>query len=235
MEDSGVFGKHPGFGDFIAHGVPPSLREPLQTWLDGALSAAQQAHPETWKGTLANARPLRFWLGPSIVGRCLRGVMLASHDKVGRVYPLLGLQADRHAVPPPLMRDLAPFDALEAHVAGLVPRDLETAAQLGPQAGLSAAPDPGQDALWAVNPDAAPIELLQAIGSADYTRAAQARSYWWRAPDDVASGAVWSCSGLPDAEALVWLLSGVARGAAQARAQEEGQDVQQTMTGDDGS
>jgi len=208
---AGFFGKHPGFGDFIAFGLPVALREELETWLTATLSQARQRLGGAWEHTYDSARPLRFWIGPAALTDpgALRGVLWASRDKVGRRYPLVVLVPEPNPAPPPISADQEIYQQIEALIADALQSEARQPEGLMTFERFSKSGSPETDTLWAVNPDADVTGLVQAIGIADYTRAACNRSYWWCAADDLRSGAVWSCTGLPDADALAWLLNGV--------------------------
>ena len=90
----GLYGKHPAKGDFLETGLP--VQPALEAWLDGALAEARNGLGDAWETVWATARPLRFWLGPSLWGEPVAGVLATSADKVGRRFPLLiiGLGAE---------------------------------------------------------------------------------------------------------------------------------------------
>lgn len=234
LEQVGIFGKHPSFGDFVAHGLPYRLREKVQTWLTETMGVTATQDHANWGAVFDAARPVRFWIGPHLLGMALRGVLVPSRDCVGRRFPLVAAQLDQTAVPPPLAPDQTVYDGLEAHLRTVMLRDLETARDLGPDAGFGDFETAVERPLWAVNPVATPADLLQAIASADYTHATGARSYWWCAPDDIRSGAVWSCEGLAGADALVWLMSGVGQAPQPDQDQSEAEQMQKA-TGDNRS
>lgn len=233
MTDIALFGKHPSFGDFVACGVPPKLRGDLQTWVTEVFASARVSCGDDWHDVFDGARPVRFWIGDKLFGQCLRGVLRASHDTVGRRYPMLALSADPSCLPPPLAPDQAVYEVMDAHLCDRLERKIADAAKLGLGAGLPEQTIPQEASLWAVNPDACPADLLQAVGTADYTRSAGSRSYWWCAPDGIRSGAMWSCSGLASVDALLWLMSGVGRAPEPEQGPRENEQMQ-TTTGDAG-
>ena len=77
-------------------------------------------------------------------------------------------------------------------------------------AGQEAAEDLAQGPLiWAHQPSGDLGALLRAAGPVDQARAATSRSYWWAPPRANGMPAMWlGHTGLPDAHALGWLLSG---------------------------
>ncbi len=212
-----ILGKHPGFGDFVSAGLTPELRDVLQNWMTKTYADAATRYGVGWQTLFDVAPPVRVWIGSAVLGMCLQGVIVPSRDKVGRRFPLLAVTHDSGLTPPPLSPDQAAYDRLEAHLRGLGEMgEVSDSSDLAQGASLESAPENvPETTLWAVNPDAGPGDLLQAVGSADYTRAAAQRSYWWCAPDDIRSSMLWSCTGLAGADALLWLMSGVARGSAE--------------------
>lgn len=209
---AGFFGKHPAFGDFISDGVPEALRVEMEGWLTPTLAQLSEDLGEVWADIYDSARPLRFWIGPSVLEHAgtVRGVICSSRDAVGRRFPMVLLYDETNPAPPPIAPDQDLYEALETAVAAAMDCDAESAAELMDLDGLDQGGAEEADALWAVNPEAPIPDLLHAIGAADYARAAAGRSYWWSAADDRRSGAVWSCSGLPGASALGWLMAGLA-------------------------
>lgn len=228
MTQIAVFGKHPSFGDFVAYGVPPKLRGELQTWVTEMFAGARAACGEDWHDVFDGARPVRFWLGQTILGQCLRGVLRPSRDTVGRRYPMIALSPDASCLPPPLASDQSVYEEMDAHLIDRLEQMMSDVAELGLGGVLPEQSTPQDGSLWAVNPDASPADLLQAVGTADYTRSAGARSYWWCAPDGIRSGAMWSCSGLASVDALLWLMSGVGRAPEPEQVTSEKEQMQTT-------
>lgn len=73
-----LFGKLPAHGDFVARGLPPGLRAPLDRWVSAHLAGRA---PETWpEGGLRTTRALS--------GHSLTALILPSHDRAGRAFPL---------------------------------------------------------------------------------------------------------------------------------------------------
>ncbi len=217
MTQAGFFGKHPGFGDFIAHGVPVPLREELEAWLTETLARTKQHLGAIWEQVYDAARPVRFWIGPSVLTDkgALRGVIWPSRDSVGRRYPLVMLAADTQNAPPPIVPDQSFFEETETRLADAMHSAAKQPAGLMALDGFGTLNTPETDTMWAVNPDDDLPGLLRATGAADYTRAASNRSYWWTRADAQRSGAIWSCTGLPTADAMAWLLSGVVAPATE--------------------
>ena len=205
----GLYGKHPAKGDFLESGLP--VQPALEAWLDGALAEARNGLGDAWETVWATARPLRFWLGPSLWGEPVAGVLATSADKVGRRFPLLiiGLGAD---CPPAPVIDAAQgwHDAVAAHLAGLLAAE-DIAANTA-LAGL-APPTPtalpaGPPEFWAVRPGADISGLWEDVAVTDHHRASHNRSYWWQTGGSHAQ--VWAGEGLPSGHVLAWFLRGYA-------------------------
>ncbi|ETX30228.1 type VI secretion system-associated protein TagF, partial [Roseivivax isoporae] len=77
---TGFFGKLPAAGDFVARGLPPGARAPLDRWLTQMLGEAA-ARPAAWPGA-----------GLLAVMRAGQGTLLVaalpSRDAAGRAFPL---------------------------------------------------------------------------------------------------------------------------------------------------
>ena len=208
----GIMGKHPGFGDFVAHGLSEAARTGLDSWLSGCLLPLKERTGDGWEAFWDGAPPIRFWIGRALAGRTLAGVMVASHDRVRRRFPLI-LMAEGAALPPPVIDpDQAMYEAFEAHLAVMRPGE-EAASLLDgldaplPEAEDAAAKSEGPT-VWAHHPDGDLAALLAAAGPVDHARAATGRSYWW-APRGRQGSAVWLAQpGMPGPDAFGWLLGG---------------------------
>jgi type VI secretion system protein ImpM len=127
----GLFGKLPALGDFYRLNVGDPAAQLLVAWL-------QEAIEPVYRARLALPRaPVRFLFRTPQADLALVGVLVASVDRVGRVFPLCGfarLAADALATTYPAAPGaLRPFlDALEALLgaaAGLAPEALAARAQ----------------------------------------------------------------------------------------------------------
>lgn len=83
---AGIVGKLPGHGDFIRRGGPAPVLMRLDDWLDGELSAAITAGV-TLEVAVAALNDCRFAF--TAEGVPVVAVMVASGDRVGRVFPLV--------------------------------------------------------------------------------------------------------------------------------------------------
>lgn len=211
-----LYGKHPAFGDFLAHGLPHERLMPLDAWLEGMLPELKSSLDSRWEEVWTHAPPLRFWLGPEILGVPLLGLFIASRDKVGRRFPLMfGLGGWMTAPPTQEGHDPALWEALWTHVsafqmpdgapqgaesllAGFLPPDLRGAVPWDADQGST---------LWAHRRDGDLNRLFADARGVDGACAQYGRSHWWH-PDWDGCAAGWLATrGLPGASEMKWLLA----------------------------
>jgi type VI secretion system protein ImpM len=95
----GWFGKLPSAGDFVFRRVPRNLQDALDDWLSRGLAEYRVAMPDDWRKHFA-AAPVWNCAIPACVGggSTLVGLLLPSHDRVGREFPLcVGVALERDA------------------------------------------------------------------------------------------------------------------------------------------
>ena len=132
------WGKLPARGDFVGRGLPPRWRSDWDGWLQrGIALAAGTLDGAALRQCLGGFAPWRYLALPA-PGEAWCGIVVASHDRVGRAFPLT--LAERLAAPQ------APADSA-ARLASLLdaaaegPEALEAAiAALPPRVALAAAP-----------------------------------------------------------------------------------------------
>ncbi|MES1264900.1 MAG: type VI secretion system-associated protein TagF [Variovorax sp.] len=125
------YGKLPTRGDFVGRGLPPRWRGDWDGWLQRGLAlAATMVDGGALRERLGGFAPWRYAALPA-PGEFWSGIMVASHDRVGRAFPLtlaerLAAPAspDESAVRLASLLDAAAEgpDALEAAIAALPPR-----------------------------------------------------------------------------------------------------------------
>lgn len=179
----GWWGKLPARGDFVGRGLPPRWRADWDDWLQRGLGlAASSFDGDALRERLAGFTPWRFLALPT-PGEAWCGVVVPSHDRVGRAFPLT--LAERVAAP------VSPA-ACAARLASL----LDAVAQ-GPEA---------LEAAVAALPPCTPADDASAG-----TWPASPASLWWplAAADDVDPLA----AGWPPQPVLLLDLLGLARAA----------------------
>jgi type VI secretion system protein ImpM len=155
---AGLFGKVPAHGDFVRRGLPSSFVTPWDAWLQAAMAAARAQLGAQWEAAWDSAPAWRFALPPGACGPdAVAGVMLPSHDQVGRRFPLTlaALLPAGAAVP-----GADWFDAVEAaaHAGRAGQADADALAAAVPQPGAPvlapafALPTPGASHALAVPP-----------------------------------------------------------------------------------
>jgi type VI secretion system protein ImpM len=125
------YGKLPARGDFIGRGLPPRWRSDWDGWLQQGLAlAAARLDAGALRERLRAFAPWRYLAWPA-PGETWCGIVVPSHDRVGRAFPLT--LAERLGVPAPpheIAARLATLtgaamegpEALEAAIAALPPR-----------------------------------------------------------------------------------------------------------------
>ena len=83
----GFFGKVPARGDFLSRRIPEALRGQWERWLASLVVAARQALGEDWPDEWLTAPVWHFALGREFAPAGAAGVLIASADRVGRLFP----------------------------------------------------------------------------------------------------------------------------------------------------
>ncbi|NHF73853.1 type VI secretion system-associated protein TagF [Paracoccus xiamenensis] len=211
-----VFGKHPGFGDFLAAGeLPAEGVSRIMDWLAQVLGAWREAAGPDWQAGFDRAPGLRFWIGAGLTGgTALRGALIPSRDRSGRRFPLVVAQATGGGAPvvdadqdfytqaDAELRALAQVDRFDPReVAGAFASQLPIPVDDGVVPGAS---------FWATNATRAPREFLAELAATDYAHAQAGRSYWWFAADEQTGqqSGLMACAGWPGQHEMGWLLAG---------------------------
>ncbi|MCU1533404.1 MAG: type secretion-associated protein [Arthrobacter sp.] len=125
------YGKVPARGDFVGRGLPPRWRSDWDTWLQRGLAlAATTLEGASLRERLGSFAPWRYLALPA-PGEIWCGIVVASHDRVGRAFPLT--LAERLAAPAPPHESAVQLaslldaaaegpEALEAAIVALPPR-----------------------------------------------------------------------------------------------------------------
>ena len=84
----GFFGKVPARGDFLARRVPVSIASLWEAWLQQVTATVRAAGERGWQDAWLTAPLWHFVLGRTLAPpHGAAGVMLASADRVGRLFP----------------------------------------------------------------------------------------------------------------------------------------------------
>ncbi|MDO5604975.1 MAG: type VI secretion system-associated protein TagF [Paracoccus sp. (in: a-proteobacteria)] len=208
-----LFGKHPGFGDFLAGGeLPNAALQPLLEWFANTLGAWRDMAGPDWQAVFDAAPALHFWIGAVPGGGAgLRGVAVPSRDRTGRRFPLVIAQSPA-GLAPVTDPDQAFYEQAVQALAGLLAEEhfdaRETATRLAATLPAAVSPDPalGSD-FWGTNPTRAAADLLAELAATDQAHAQAGRSYWWFAADGAGRPAgLLAVAGLPGAAEMGWLL-----------------------------
>jgi type VI secretion system protein ImpM len=185
---SGFWGKLPSRGDFVGRGLPADWVQRWDTaWQAGLAAAAQARAPQALRDALAGMATWRYLASDgtqdSAGGRCWCGLVTASQDRVGRVFPLTlveawsaGTLASATAVQTRLDRLHAMLPlalAAEDDAPDRLAAALRSLASLPLGGDMAAAPDPAAAA------------ALAACRSATCARA------WWAPADPTSAIAAW--------------------------------------------
>ncbi|AGT11471.1 type VI secretion system-associated protein TagF [Paracoccus aminophilus] len=212
-----LFGKHPGHGDFVSAGMPDGLARLLSDWLGSTLGEVRDLLGPDWEGVTRSPGGLRFWLGAAFgEGQAWRGTMRMSGDKVGRHYPLVLLQPSAPDGLPLIFPSQEFYLAAEEALGDLIDQAVlalpETAAALTARLGQCPGAEQGtlrhEHMFWAMKQSSDVAELCREVGMTDLVCGATARSYWWFANPRAGQSGILGCQGLPDAQALAWLIAG---------------------------
>jgi serine/threonine-protein phosphatase Stp1 len=100
---TGFYGKLPSYGDFVRRALPQSFVQPWDHWLQTCVAATRDSLGPGFDDLWAAAPPWRFRLEAGVCGASpVAGVLLMSHDLVGRQFPmtLAAVLPDNAAAPP---------------------------------------------------------------------------------------------------------------------------------------
>lgn len=206
----GIFGKLPQKRDFVAFGIPRSILEPFETWLQSAVAASRNELGSEWQDRYLVAPIWHFWGGREIFGVDCAGAIMPSVDQVGRFFPLSILFYDESGnglIPPARSGNEDWYADLDERLLQTLDEEAVIEAKLlteglQPPAEEKQEPEnPGEDfnsgMLWRQD-DIAVGELISGISDQDYRAACQGRSFWWTNGGASFGPIVYSQHGLPD-------------------------------------
>lgn len=96
--ETGLYGKLPGYGDFIFRNLSSSFINPWDEWLQHFVSGSREQIGEDWLNIYLTSPIWRYVLSPGVIDEhCWAGVMMPSVDRVGRYFPISVVQPLGHS------------------------------------------------------------------------------------------------------------------------------------------
>lgn len=210
----GFFGKVPARGDFLSRRVPPGVASAWEAWLATLTAAARASAGEGWPEAWLTAPVWHFALGSALAPpHGTAGVLVASADRVGRLFPFTLIGASdpaRSGESDALARwdQEAETLTIGALNDGFDPTSLDSAlARLGPPPGATGSDrPPGVEAL---------------LGKEGWSGATALpgpdQSVWWSRGSNRVVSVRLRCAGLPgEATAAAMILGGAAASPGSA-------------------
>jgi len=192
LQAPGYFGKVPAKGDFLSRRMPAAFAAAWEAWLQQLTLAVREAGQPGWQDAWLTAPVWHFLLGRNIAPPLgAAGVLVASADRVGRLFPftLIGAAMPSGADP------AAWGTSAEALVLAALEDDFDPArldaslAELGPPAPIAGPNRP--EGAWPLALDG---DWPQ---SAEEAGAGPDQSEWWCRGSDLVAPTRMRCSGLP--------------------------------------
>ncbi|MFC5548775.1 type VI secretion system-associated protein TagF [Massilia aerilata] len=194
----GFFGKLPSHGDFVGRRLPPAVKDCFDRWLQAGLVRSKEDLGDEWLPVWLSSPIWRFVVAAGVCGeQAWAGVMMPSHDRVGRCFPLL-LMAGIDGTPS-MRACLTVHDGWFARLEALALSTLEEGFALDSFDAALLALMPFATALRPADGDAVP-----APADADLA----GRSAWWTIGSPLVTACLAMCGGLPPAAAFISLLDG---------------------------
>ncbi|MCP3688640.1 MAG: type VI secretion system-associated protein TagF [Gammaproteobacteria bacterium] len=86
---AGLYGKLPGYGDFLTRNLASNFVESWDNWLQLYISATREQIGDSWLDTYLTSPIWRFVLSSGVIdGQNWGGVIMPSVDRVGRYFPV---------------------------------------------------------------------------------------------------------------------------------------------------
>ncbi len=173
LDPPGFFGKVPARGDFLGRRIPPALAETWDAWLGRLTLAVRAAAGDDWPEAWLTAPLWHFALGARLAPPSgAAGVLVASVDRVGRMFPFT-LIGPADGIPDPAWSEALETEILAALEDGFDPDTLDAALlHLGPPppgAPSGASLDPAASLWWCRGSDrmAATRHILPGLPEGD--------------------------------------------------------------------
>jgi type VI secretion system protein ImpM len=213
----GLFGKLPAKGDFLTRNVPPEVLQFWEAWLEKVVGGAKHHLGGNWHNTYMAAPVWRFWIGDTVFGHPIAGVLSPAVDRVGRQFPLTLILSGGGAQHPasPLAGDgneqwYATLD--QACLAALTDGfngDVDSLLKQipFPNGPVQAQAEDRRQAFFAYG-ESGLGPMLQDVRDHDHQLSTQGRSYWWTAGNAYVGPAIIALNGMPDAAGFAAMLTG---------------------------
>ena len=210
----GWFGKLPSHGDFLVRRLPPEVRLCFDNWLQAGLVESRIALGDAWLPTWLSSPLWRFVVSAGVCGeQAWAGVMMPSHDRVGRTFPLLLMAASEGtpSLPGCMTVHAGWFARLEALALSTLEEGFSLERFDAALAALGAAPRAGSSSAAAPAPlagRAAVVLLDDAVLPALAERVMTGHSAWWTDGSPRVGPCLALCRHLPAPAAFAALLDG---------------------------
>lgn len=98
---TGIYGKLPGYGDFIFRNLKAGFINPWDEWLQHFMSASREQIGDGWLDIYLTSPIWRFALSPGVIDNNMyTGIMMPSVDRVGRYFPLTIVKSYQNGASP---------------------------------------------------------------------------------------------------------------------------------------
>ena len=209
----GLYGKLPSKRDFVSLGLPRTIVEPWERWLQSGVAHARDALGTEWEDAYLTAPIWNFWVGERVLDHALQGAIVPSVDRVGRMFPL----AVAYAFPkgesieaPVVTVDAAWFRQVGAALMLCLEEDEiridDLLSRLEPPSGAVGAS--GDALTFAGEGHACAGALLRDNAPYDHAQASARRSYWWTDGREGEGPCVHMSDGLPRPDFFAFMLTG---------------------------
>jgi type VI secretion system protein ImpM len=210
----GFFGKVPARGDFVSRRVPAALAKTWEEFLSRLVVDARAQLAEDWEEEWLIAPLWHFVLGRQICPPAgAAGVLMASVDRVGRLYPFTIIGPAAPGVPHQGGAWTPWNEAIEALSLDALEDDFDpdtfdvALASVGPPA-MWEGPST-RAGHWRLDfSDGAPAEPADILDDSALRAPGPDQSVWFSGGSDLVAPMHLRCLGLPDAETAVAMISG---------------------------
>ena len=220
---AGIYGKLPGYGDFIFRNLKAGFINPWDEWLQHFISASKEQIGGDWLNVYLTSPIWRFVFSPGVIdGNVHAGVMLPSVDRVGRYFPITVVKSFPSDVNPVdiFIYEADWFRLLEENCLSALNGDMDAdelveavscqpstvTSKYGPTTDLG---DLGPMVFDLPGSEAAHIKaLLPYVVNASLSATLKSFSIWMTDGSEYINPMVFSCKGLPPVGGAASMLDG---------------------------